>query len=104
MGQAFSQGKYGLATNCGEAVKWWRQAAEQNLAAAQSTLGVCFERGEGLAKYELEACKWHLLAAAQGDNKAKRTESLLELLLSPQELAEGQRRTQNWLGRARKTK
>ena len=84
-------------------MKWFRQAAEQNLAAAQSNLGVCYERGDGVAKYEVEAYKWDLLAAAQGDKKAKRNASLLELMLSPKEIAEGKRRAQDWLEQQKNT-
>ena len=52
-----------------------------------------------MAKYEVEAYKWDLLAAAQGDPKAKHNASVLALLLSPQEIAEGKRRAQDWLER-----
>ena len=38
-----------------------------------------------------------MLAAANSDAKAKRNASLLELLLSPEEIAEGKRRAQAWL-------
>jgi Sel1 repeat len=31
-------------------VKWFRKAAEQNLADAQYNLGVCYDSGEGVAK------------------------------------------------------
>jgi len=85
-----------------EAVKWFRQAADQNLAAAQSNLGVCYERGDGVAKYEVEAYKWDLLAAAQGDPKGKRNATMLELLLGPEEIAEGKRRAQGWLEQRKK--
>jgi len=30
-----------------EAVKWYRKAAEQNYAEAQSNLGLCYEKGQG---------------------------------------------------------
>jgi TPR repeat protein len=87
----------GVPQDAVQAVKWFRQAAAQNFAAAQSNLGICYERGEGVAKYEVEAYKWNLLAAAQGDNKAKRNASMLELMLSREELAEGKRRAQDCL-------
>ena len=86
-----------------EAVKWFRQAAEQNLAAAQSNLGICYERGDGVAKYEVEAYKWDLLAAAQGATKAKRNASMLELILSQEQIAEGKRRAQDWLEQRKKS-
>jgi uncharacterized protein len=103
LGEAFYAGKLGVVKDAVEAVKWFRQAADQNLAAAQSNLGVCYERGDGVAKYEVEAYKWDLLAAAQGDTKAKRNLSMLELLLSPEELADGKRRAQAWLEQRKKS-
>jgi hypothetical protein len=54
-------------------------------------------------KYEVEAYKWDLLAAAQGDSKGKRNASMLELLLSPKEIAEGKRRAQDWLEQRKKS-
>ena len=85
------------------AVKWFRQAAQQNHAVAQSTLGVCYECGDGVAKYEVEAYKWDLLAAAQGDVKAKRNSIMLELLMLPEQIAEGKRRAQAWLEQRKTT-
>ena len=46
-------------------------------------------RFHGVPKYELEAYQWDLLAAAQGDTKAKRNATVLELMLSPEQIAEG---------------
>ena len=103
LGEAFYAGKWGVAKNAVAAVKWFRQAAEQNLAAAQSSLGVCYERGEGVAKYEVEAYKWDLLAAAQGDSQAKHNASMLELMLSQEQIVEGKRRAQDWLERRKKS-
>ena len=42
-----------------EAVKWYRRAAEQNDAMAQSNLGGCYAKGQGVAKDEMEAVKWY---------------------------------------------
>ena len=97
LGEALYAGKLGVTKDSAQAVKWFRQAADQNLPAAQSNLGLCYERGDGVAKYEVEAYKWDLLAAAQGDTKAKHNASLLQLLLSSEEIAEGKRRAQAWL-------
>ncbi len=54
-----------------EAVKWYRKAAEQNLAVAQYNLGVCYEDGKGMAKNEAEAVKWYRKAAEQNDAMAQ---------------------------------
>jgi TPR repeat protein len=48
-----------------EAVKWYRKAAEQNLARAQYNLGICFANGKGVAKDEAEALKWFRKAVEQ---------------------------------------
>jgi TPR repeat protein len=77
--------------------EWFRQAAGRNDSAGQYNLCVCYERGDDVAKHEVEAYKWDLLAAAQGDTKAKGNASMLGLLLSPEEVAEGKRRARDWL-------
>jgi TPR repeat protein len=102
LGVAFCLGKFSLATNYVEAATWFRRAAEQNFAAAQANLGVCFERGDGVAKYEVEAYKWDLLAAAQGDTKGKRNATMLELMLSGEDIAEGKQRADAWLEQRKK--
>jgi TPR repeat protein len=98
LGEALSAAaNRGMMGNYVAAVKWFRQAAEQNYAEGQSNLGDCYERGDGVAKYEIEAYKWDLLAAAQGDSKGKRKASRLESMLPADQLAEGKRRAQAWL-------
>jgi len=42
-----------------EAAKWFRKAAEQGLDAAQWSLGVLYENGEGVPKDYQEAAKWY---------------------------------------------
>jgi TPR repeat protein len=71
LGRAFALGNLGLATNYVEAVKWLRKAAEQNDATAQFNLGVCYDKGQGVAKDEAEAVKWYRKAAEQNDAKAQ---------------------------------
>ena len=97
LGEAFYAGKQGVTRNPVAAVTWFRLAAEQNLAAAQCNLGLCYELGDGVPKYEVEAYKWYSLAAAQGDTNAKRNASVLELILSQQEIVEGRQRAKAWL-------
>ena len=56
----------------GEAVKWYRKAAEQGDAQAQRNLGLCYYYGEGVAKDFGEAVKWLRRGAGQGDAQAQR--------------------------------
>jgi TPR repeat protein len=68
LGRRYNKGE-GVAKNEVEAVKWYRKAAEQNLARAQYNLGVCYGRGDGcrdgVAEDDVEAAKWYRKAAEQ---------------------------------------
>jgi hypothetical protein len=48
-----------------EAVRYYRLAAEQGHAAAQYSLGSCFELGEGVAQDMAEAVRYYRLASEQ---------------------------------------
>jgi len=52
-------------------VKWFRLAAEQGLARAQTNLGVMYLKGRGVPKNDETAVKWFRLAAGQGDARAQ---------------------------------
>jgi hypothetical protein len=64
LGLAYANGQ-GVAKDLAEAVKWYRKAAEQNFAPAQTSLGYCYEGGIGVAKDDVEAVKWFRKAAEQ---------------------------------------
>src|SRR6266568_281491 len=65
LGRAFFSGTLGVAKDEAEAVKWFHKAAEQNVADAQFSLGVCYANGRGVAKDDAEAVKWFRKAAEQ---------------------------------------
>ena len=48
------------------AVKWYRLAAEQGLADAQTNLGFMYSKGRGVTQNKKTAVKWFRLAAEQG--------------------------------------
>ena len=82
----------GVAKDYVEAVKWIRKAAEQGLALAQYDLGVCYKIGKGVEKDYVEAYAWCNLASAT--NKfAGKTRDDLEKEMSPQQIADAQKRT-----------
>jgi TPR repeat protein len=91
LGRAFFSGALGVAKDEAEAVKWFRKAAEQNLADAQYILGVCYDSGEGVAKDEIEAYKWWLLAAGHGNDDTKYNMTIVENKMTREQIAEGQR-------------
>ena len=76
--------------------EWYRKAAKQNLAAAQYNLGVRYYNGEGVAKDWVEAYKWLLLAARQGDEDAKKNITELESKLTPEQIADGKKRARDF--------
>jgi TPR repeat protein len=86
----------GVARDYVEAVRWFRKAAEQNDANAQSNLAFCYGKGDGVAKDYVEAYKWALLGAARGGNEPKRNATILENLMTPEQIAEGQRLARNF--------
>jgi TPR repeat protein len=61
----------GVAEDDTEAVKWWRLAAEQGDAVAQSNLGLKYAQGEGVSEDYAEAIKWWRLSAEQGNTLAQ---------------------------------
>ncbi len=98
LGFCYKHGE-GVAKDLVEAVKWYRKAAEQNYAKAQCNLGVCFYNGNGVAKDWVEAYRWLLLAARQGDEDAKKNLTALERKLTPEQIAEGQKRARDFMPR-----
>ena len=71
LGAAFFLGKGGLTKDEVEAVKWFRKAAEQNVADAQFSLGVCYANGQGVTKDDAQAVKWFRKAAEQNYARAQ---------------------------------
>lgn len=89
LGECYAKGE-GVAINPNEAVKWFRKAAEprklqpgdvvtdaefttdtHNYSLAQNNLGLCYAKGEGVAKDPVEAVKWFRKAAEQGNSDAQ---------------------------------
>ena len=69
MGLAYRYG-WGVPIDLAEAMRWFRLAAEHNLAAAQHNIAVLYEEGLGVPKDVTEAQRWYRLAAANGYRKA----------------------------------
>jgi len=81
-----------LSQNSAEAAKWYRKAAEQGYAKAQSSLGGLYFLGDGVPRNYIEAYKWFALGMAQGNEVAKQGVSVLEnSMLTAEQISEGQR-------------
>ena len=54
-----------------EAYRWYRRAADQGDADAQSALGLMYKMGLGVERSDAEACRLFRLAANQGNALAQ---------------------------------
>ena len=61
-------------------------------AAAQHALGIRYAKGEGVAKDDIEAYAWFLLAKANGHEDSREKISSLEKRLTAEQIEKGQAR------------
>ena len=80
----------GVPENNAEAVRWYRLAAEQGYARAQSNLGFMYSNGEGVPQNNVRAYIWYSVAAAQGNETARTNRDIISERLTPDQLARGQ--------------
>jgi localization factor PodJL len=65
------------------AFRWFRQAAEYDIADSQFNLGVMYEQGRGVTENPVEALFWFQLAARQDDPAASERAAAIEARLTP---------------------
>ena len=58
-------------------MKWFRKAADQGNASAQLSLGVMYDKGQGVPRDAAEAVKWFRKAADQGNAEAQHNLGLM---------------------------
>ena len=75
-----------------ERAKWLRKVADQGVADAQYHLGITYDRGDGVPQNYAEAYVWFSIAAANGDADAKERLPQAKAQLTPEQLAEAQKR------------
>ena len=92
LGRSYDNGE-GVEKDYAEAVKWYRKAAEQNDALAQYNLGGFYAQGQGVEKDYSEAYAWYNLAS-KTDEDATKIRDNLEEQMSPQQVADAQKRTE----------
>jgi TPR repeat protein len=86
----------GVPKDDAEAVKWFRKSAEQGNATGQYSLGDKYANVLGGTTDYIEAHKWLNLAAAQGDEDAKKERDHLAQLMTLEEIAKAQRLAREW--------
>ncbi len=74
----------------------FRLLAEQGHAQAQVNLGIMSSQGRGVPKDSVQAYRWYTLAASQGDDLAEKFKDHLEKSMTPDEIAQAQRKAREW--------
>ncbi|MDA0231487.1 MAG: tetratricopeptide repeat protein [Proteobacteria bacterium] len=95
LGSMHNEGK-GVPPDRALAVDWWQKAAMQNHAQAQFALGVAYSSGSGVTKDNIAAHMWFSLAAAQGKKNAERLLKVIVRQMTPEDIAEAERRAEEW--------
>jgi len=95
LGVLYAKGQ-GVSQNYAEAVRFYRLAADQGIAVAQSNLGAMYYNGQGVPENFVEAYKWWSLAAAQGYNDSAKNRDIVRSVMTPAQIAEGQRLAAAW--------
>ncbi len=91
LGLAYEKGQ-GVDMDDGWAVRWYRKAAEQGYAQAQYTLG---NRHSAIQDY-VQALMWFNLAAAKGEENARKRRDNVAKKMTPAQIAEAQRLAREW--------
>ena len=89
----------GVAQDDQESVRWLKLAADQGVDLAAAALKNRYALGVGVPPDLVEAYKWGLVAGAQADSTTKEDITLADLAakLTPDELAEAQRRAREFV-------
>jgi TPR repeat protein len=100
LGSLYEQGR-GVEKDLKKALELFTKAADAGLPDAQNQLGIMYIEGEGADKDPVEAFKWWTLAAQKGDEDAKANLEKVKSDITPEQVAEGQRRADAWKSPAR---
>jgi TPR repeat protein len=86
----------GVEQDYKKALELYEKAAKQGFTKVQVNLGILYVEGQGTAQDNVEAYKWWALARENGSDDAKSNLEKLEPKMTPEQIAEGQRRVEAW--------
>jgi uncharacterized protein len=86
----------GVRQDYSAAVRWFRQAAEQGVAAAQNDLGVMYASGKGVPKNVILAYMWASLSFVRDNTISSAFRDLLAREMTPAQIAEAQKLAREW--------
>lgn len=96
LARAYLEGKGGLGRDVKTAIRLLAQSANQRFAPAQAMLGTAYEKGLSLPVDYVLAHMWLNLARAQGLAAARKRMDALEAKMTPDQIADAQRRARKW--------
>jgi uncharacterized protein len=79
-----------------EAAKWYRLAADQGYALAQSNLGLMYAKGQGVPQDLVLAYMWFSLSATQGDQIAIKNQDIAAGRMTAAQITEAQKHAREW--------
>ena len=90
-------------------MRWYRKAAEQGVAEAQSNLGAMYAKGLGVPRDYAEALKWFNLATSRSPpgkvhNRMVLARDFLAKRMTPAQIAEAQRLAREWMAKFREAR
>jgi hypothetical protein len=96
LGLRYHRGE-GVSQSYAVAAAHYREAAEQGLAKAQNNLAVLYAEGQGVPQDYVTSYMWFSLAAPAMLEKNAANLRLLEGRMTPEQIAEGKSRAEEWL-------
>ena len=87
----------GVIQNYKEAAKWWKKSAEQGHSKAQFNLGLMYIQTKGVIQDFVMAHMYFNIAAVSGYKDAIKNRGLVEVLMTPSQIAEAQKLAREWM-------
>ena len=95
LGGMYGKGQ-GVVQDDKEAVRWYRLAADQGDAIAQSKLGLRYKYGVGVPQNLIEAHKWFNLSGSNGEEGAAALRDDVASKMTEDQIAEAQALARDW--------
>ncbi len=92
LGVMYANGE-GVIQDFKAAVKWYRKAADVGYAKAMVNLGLMYAFGKGVIEDYVQGYAWINVAAAKGQKKAAENRDKIKKTMTPEQIAEGQKRS-----------
>ena len=80
----------GVPQDYAQAVEWYRKAAEQGHAGAQTNLGLMYEDGEGVIQDNVYAHMWWNIASSLGDENASKNRDIIAKEMTAADISKAQ--------------